>query len=231
MPQLKILMIVSSSKNTRCQYFPPDASQELINEIGEVSNRMKIVLFKGIIETNINKFTYQHYISQEINMENEDEEIPEHPVICICSDKSYPDNKLEKIFKEINEKINESGQKDTKISNELKKIIGNIFIKYQDSNNIKEINNKEIEFGVIEEFIGFDNQSISGCSYFDSSDTLNTNDPKKRSRLRNIEKKKREEIENIIRWKKIKVIYLFISIILLMVTICSIFGFRDELFG
>jgi hypothetical protein len=230
MPQLKILMIVSSSKNNRCQYFPQDASQELINEIGEVSNRMKIVLFKGIIETNINKFTYQHFISQEINMENEEVEIPEHPVICICSDKSYPDNKLEKIFKEINEKINESGQKDTKISNELKKIIGNIFIKYQDSNNIKEINNKEIEFGVIEEFIGFDNQSVSGISYF-SSDTLSTNDPKKRSRLRNIEKKKREEIENIKSWKKIKIIYLFISIILLMVTICSIFGFRDELFG
>ena len=116
------------------------------------------------------------------------------------------------------------------MNTKYKKIIGNIFIKYQDSNNIKEINNKEIEFGVVEEFIGFDNQSVSGISCF-SSDTLSTNDPKKRSRLRNIEKKKREEIENIKSWKKIKIIYLFISIILLMVTICSIFGFRDELFG
>ena len=231
MPQLKIIMIVSSSNNNRCQYFPMDASQELINEIGEVSNRMKIVLYKGIIETNANKFTYQHYIPKEINMENEDIGIPEHPVICICSDKLYPDNKLEIIFKEINENLNDLGQKDTKISNDVKKIIGNIFIKYQDSNNIKENNNKEIEFGVIEEFIGFDLKSVSSYSGIDSSDTMITNDPKKRSRLRNLEKKKREEIENIKKWKKVKIIYLIISIILLMATICSIFGFKNELFG
>ena len=46
MSRLKILMIVSSTNNERCHYFPIDSNQELINEIGEVSFRMKTVMNK-----------------------------------------------------------------------------------------------------------------------------------------------------------------------------------------
>ena len=72
---LKILMISSSSNHIRNHYYPIDSPQELINEISEISNRMKPILYKGIVETNRNKFTYQHYIPKEINEEAEDIEV------------------------------------------------------------------------------------------------------------------------------------------------------------
>ena len=228
---LKILMIVSSGNNNRCQYFPMDSPQELINEIAEVSNRMKTILSKGIIETNRNKFAYQHFLPKEINEENEDILAQDYPVIFICSDKLYQNNKIDLIFKEIFNCLNEKEQKNTKISNEEKTQIARIFLKYKKMNDIKESDSNETEFGVIEEFTGFDMKSFTTSSCYEASDTMNLNDPKKKSRMRNLEKKRRKEIENIKKWKKIKLIYLFISIILLIATIISIIGFKNELFG
>ena len=229
---LKIMMIVSSSINSRCQYFPIDSTQELINEIAEVSQRMKTNLYKGIIETNRNKFTYQHYIPKDLKEDAENIDNQDYPVIFICSDKLYKDNKIEKIFKEIFEYLNGINQKDSVLTNETKTKIARIFLKYKNMNNIIENDTNEIEFGVIEEFTGFDLKSGNTISSnFEISDTMNLNDAKKRSRLRNMEKKRREEIENIKRWKKIKCIYLFISIILLICTLYSIIYFKDELFS
>ena len=222
MSRLKILMIVSSLNNTRCLYFPMDSPQEMINEIAEVSNTMKTILYKGIIETKQNKFTYQHYIPKNDNKEVEEIENQDRPVFFICSDKSCQDNKIEKVFKEIFDILNDINQIDSKITNETKTKIGKIFLKYQNINNIKESNTNDIEFGVIEELTGLDMKSRTNSTFFEISDTMNLNDPKKRSRLRNMENKKREEIENIKRWRKVKCFYLFISIILLMLTIFSI---------
>ena len=217
MSKIKIMMIVSSLNNFRCQYFPMDSPQELVNEIAEVSSRMKSSLYKGIIETNKNKFTYQHYISEEIN-NNEENEKKDNPVIFICSDLSYQDKKIEKIFNEMFECLKNVGQKDSKISIETKKNLAQIFLKYQNVNN----NNKNTEFGVIEEYTGFDMTSGSSTSFFEISQTMTLNDSKKKKKLKDIEKKRRNEIENIKRWKKVKILYLVISIVLLLVTILSI---------
>ena len=221
-------MISSSSNNIRNHYYPIDSPQELINEISEISNRMKPILYKGIVETNRNKFTYQHYITKEKNEEAEDLEAQDHPIIIICSDKLYKDNIIEKVFKEIFDYLNEINQKDSNISNEGKTKIAKIFLKYKNINDIKEKESNETEFGVLEEITGFDMKSRTS-SYYEASDIMNM-DAKKRSRLRNLEKRRKEEIEYIKRWKKVKCIYLFISIILLMATIFSIFTFRKELF-
>ena len=217
MSKIKIMMIVSSLNNFRCQYFPMDSPQELINEIAEVSSRMKTSLYKGIIETNKNKFTYHHYISEESNSNEEESEKKDNPVIFICSDLSYQDKKIEKIFNEMFECLKNVGQKDSKISIETKKNLAKIFLKYQNVNN-----NKDTQFGVIEEYTGFDMTSGSSTSFFDITQTMTLNDSKKKKKLRDIEKKRRNEIENIKRWKKVKVLYLIISIILLLITILSI---------
>ena len=220
MSKIKIMMIVSSLNNFRCQYFPMDSPQELINEIAEVSSRMKTSLYKGIIETNKNKFTYHHYISEESNSNEEESEKKDNPVIFICSDLSYQDKKIEKIFNEMFECLKNVGQKDSKISIETKKNLAKIFLKYQNVNDNN--NNKDTQFGVIEEYTGFDMTSGSSTSFFDITQTITLNDSKKKKKLRDIEKKRRNEIENIKRWKKVKVLYLIISIILLLITILSI---------
>ena len=219
MSKIKIMMIVSSLNNFRCQYFPMDSPQELINEIAEVSSRMKTSLYKGIIETNKNKFTYHHYISEESNNNEEESEKKDNPVIFICSDLSYQDKKIEKIFNEMFECLKNVGQKDSKISIETKKNLAKIFLKYQ---NVNDNNNKDTQFGVIEEYTGFDMTSGSSTSFFDITQTITLNDSKKKKKLRKIKKKRRNEIENIKRWKKVKVLYLIISIILLLITILSI---------
>ena len=227
MSRLKIIMIVSTTNNIRPTFYPMDSPQELLNEILEVANRMKTVINKGIIETRLNKFTYQPYMPSEEHDEGEEQiektenlDMPDRPVIFICSDKSYKDIKLEKVFNEINEILHEVNQKNSKISQKTKSKIGNIFLKYQNMNNINECENKEIEFGTIEEMTGFNMKSVSNTTISDMTDTIS--DPKRRSKLRDMEKKKKEEIENVKRWRKIKIVYLFISIILLMLTIGSI---------
>ena len=211
------MMIVSSLNNLRCQYFPMDSPQELINETAEVSSRMKSSLYKGIIETNKNKFTYQHYLSGENNNEEGEDEKKDNPVIFICSDLSYQDKKIEKIFGEMFECLKNVGQKDSKISIETKKQLAQIFLKYQNNNN-----SKDTDFGVIEEYTGFDMNPGSSTSFFEISQTMSLNDSKKRKKLRDIEKKRREEIENIKRWKKVKILYLIISIVLLLITLITI---------
>jgi hypothetical protein len=193
-----------------------DSPQELINEIAEVSSRMKTSLYKGIIETNKNKFTYHHYISEESNNNEEESEKKDNPVIFICSDLSYQDKKIEKIFNEMFECLKNVGQKDSKISIETKKNLAKIFLKYQ---NVNDNNNKDTQFGVIEEYTGFDMTSGSSIYFFDISQTMTLNDSKKKKKLKDIEKKRRNEIENIKRWKKVKILYLVISIVLLLVTI------------
>ncbi len=227
MSRLKIIMIVSTTNNIRPTFYPMDSPQDLLNEILEVANRMKTVINKGIIETRLNKFTYQQYIPSEEDDEGEEQiektenlDIPDRPVIFICSDKSYKDIKLEKVFNEINEILNEVNQKNSKISQQTKSKIGKIFLKYQNMNEIRECDNKEIEFGTIEEMTGFNMKSVSNSTICDMTDTIS--DAKRRSKLRDMEKKKKEEIENVKRWRKIKIVYLFISIILLMLTIGSI---------
>ena len=232
MSRLNILMIVSSSNNPRAYYFPNNSSQNLINEIGEVSHRVKTILNKGIIETDIYKFTYEHYLPKESKvslLEEEDNEIRDHPVIIICSDKSYQNYKIEQLFKEIFESLNLIKQKNANISKEGKSKIGKIFLKYQNMNNIKESNIQDIEFGSIEEFIGLDKSESTSSKFYEISDTMN--DAKKRSKLRHLEKKKREEIENIKSWKKIKCLFLFINIILLMGILYLIFIFKGDLFN
>ena len=229
MSRLNILMIVSSSNNSISYYFPKMSTQDLVNEIAEVSLRIKTIFNKGIIETNTYKFAYEHYIpkeSKDFILEEEDNEIKDHPVIVICSDRSYKNNIIEKLFKEIFESLNKIKQKDSNISKEGKSKIAKIFLKYQNMNNIKESNNDDTEFGVVEEFIGFDKSESTSTRFYEDTDTMT--DAKKRSKLRNMEKKKREEIDNIRSWKKIKCCYLFINIILLMVTISLIFIFWED---
>lgn len=221
MSRLKIMMIVSSLNKSKSQYFPKDSPEELINEIAEVSNRMRTVLYKGIIETNINKFTYQHYTFEQNNEEEEEKEKKDYPIIFICSDKSCKDSKIENVFKEIFECLKKANQIDSKISNETKRDIAKIFLKYKNIETPKETNDKETEFGIFEENTGL-NMTCESSTFFDISESINLNDSKKRYMLRNMEKKKRDEIENIKRWKKIKIFYLIISIILLLVAIASI---------
>ena len=218
MSKIKIMMIVSSLNNCRCQYFPMDSPQELINEIAEVSSRMKTSLYKGLIETNKNKYTYQHYISEENNNNEEEGERKDNPVIFICSDLSYQDKKIEKIFIEMFEYLKKIGQKDSKISIETKKNLAQIFLRHQ---NVTD-NNKDTEFGVIEEYTGCDMTSGTSSSFFEITQTISLNDSKKKKKLKDIEKKRRDEIENIKRWKKVKMLYLVISIVLLFITLISI---------
>ena len=232
MPSLNLLMIVSCSNNPRAYYFPNNSTQDLVNEVTEVSYRIKTILNKGIIETETYKITYEHYIPKESKdaiLEEEDNEIKDHPVIVICSDKFYQNNTIEKLFKEIVESLNRINQKDSNIAKEAKSKIAKIFLKYQNMNNIKESNIDDIEFGVIEEFIGLDKSESTSSRFYEISDTMT--DAKKRSKLRHLEKKKKEEIDNIKSWKKIKCCYLFINIILLMITIYLIIIFREDLFN
>ena len=91
--------------------------------------------------------------------------------------------------------MNEINQKDSNISNEAKIKIAKIFLKYKNINVIKEKESNKNEFAVLEEILGFEKNSYTSSCY-EASDAMNIN-AKKRSWLRNLEKRRREEIGNI----------------------------------
>ena len=58
---MKLLMLVNSSNDTMCEYFPIDSSQKLINEVHDLTNSIKNIPSQGSIETSQNKFFYRQY--------------------------------------------------------------------------------------------------------------------------------------------------------------------------
>lgn len=237
MPKLKLMMIVNTASEAICEYFPSNSPIELVNEMKEVSNGMKNIIFKGKIETKVNKFSYQQYmVDKDYNSSNNQED--DKLVIFLCSEKDYKDNELDKIMDEMVSCINPQSYESSKVENATKNNLAKIFIKYKDFQKLKQNNDyssENLEFASMKEFASLginsnkENKEGGSYSFPGVSDTLDENDLKKS--LKGSDLRSPNEINNIKKWRKLKCIYLIITLLLLIAVGFSFYFILDKFDG
>lgn len=232
MSKLNLMMIVSKLNDNTYQYYPKESNPDLINEMKDVANRMKTVIHKGLIETKTNKFYYRRYMEEKFYSNENFSYEEDRPVIFICTDKHYKEKIIDEFYGELFQIIsNQNTTTSFNFSNDVKNNFALIYEKYKDMNNISQIGgyeNKNLSFGIINEN-NSNNTSKSQISEISETSGIFENDINKRRQRRGREIQKKQEIENIIKWKNVKCFYLILNIILLIIVGLAFFYFKDEI--
>lgn len=218
MSKMKMMMIVNSSNENICEYYPSDSPNNLVNELRDVTNGFKNILGKGNIETATNKFNYMQH-----NKNNDDDKL----VIFICCEKHYKDTIIDKFFNKAIEILDKSNYDHYKINDNTKVDLAKLFLMYQDSNDVKDNNTNldtnNFDFGSIKEFTSLDlNTKHRESLIYGLSETIDEKELKKINKSLMREKNHSAEKEKILQWKKLKCIYLAIDIVLLILAVISL---------
>ena len=231
MSKMKMLMFVNTTSENLCEFLPSDSPQKLINELHDVSNSLKNIPSQGSIQTTQNKFVYRQFNPGEKNVKSKDEDIL---VLFVCTDIKYKDTLISKFFDEAFKSLSLKSYSNFKLVPEAKTKIAKIFYKYQNENNInKEILDLEkfnLDFGTLSEFTSLDidtkknNNSVSIYGLMESMDEKDS----KRSHKGKGEIRVPIEITKIRKWRNLKCIFLFINLILIIVTILLFYYFLGQ---
>ena len=228
---MKMLMFVNTTSENLCEFLPSDSPQKLINELHDVSNSLKNIPSQGSIQTTQNKFVYRQFNPGKNYAKSKDEDIL---VLFVCTDIKYKDTLISKFFDEAFKSLSLKSYANFKLVPEAKTKIAKIFYKYQNENNInKEILDLEkfnLDFGTLSEFTSLDidtkknNNSVSIYGLMESMDEKDS----KRSHKGKGEIRVPIEITKIRKWRNLKCIFLFINLILIIVTILLFYYFLGK---
>ncbi len=198
---------------------------ELVNEMKDVASCNKNIIFKGKVETKINKFVYQQYMDKDFYSSSFVDE--DRLVVFLCSDKSYKDNDLDNIIEEMFKYVNPQSYNQNKISTDTRNNLAKTFNKYKDFQNIREddFNTENLEFTALKDFSSIGMGNKDGYSFSFTGESLDEKDKKSRGS----EFRSPTEINNIKKWKKLKVVYLIITIILLIAVGISFYFVKDKI--
>ena len=224
-------MFVNTTSENLCEFLPSDSPQKLINELHDVSNSLKNIPSQGSIQTTQNKFVYRQFNPGKNYAKSKDEDIL---VLFVCTDIKYKDTLISKFFDEAFKSLSLKSYANFKLVPEAKTKIAKIFYKYQNENNInKEILDLEkfnLDFGTLSEFTSLDidtkknNNSVSIYGLMESMDEKDS----KRSHKGKGEIRGPIEITKIRKWRNLKCIFLFINLILIIVTILLFYYFLGK---
>ena len=232
MPKFHLMMIVSTLNESLFQYYPKESNPDLINEMKEVVNRMKTVTHKGLIQTKTKNFYYRGYLEEKYYLKENFSYDEDRPVIFICTDKYYKEKLVDKFYDELFQVLsNQNITASFNLSNELKNNFALIYEKYKDMNCISETSSSEsgnLDFGIIND-VNNNNESKSLISEPSETSGIYENDDNKRKQRRGRETQRKQEIENIIKWKNLKCFYLVLNIILLVLVGLAFYYFKDEI--
>ena len=232
MSKFHLMMIVSTLNDSLYQYYPKDSNPDLINEMKDVVNRMKTVIHKGLIQTKTKNFYYRGYLEEKYYLNENFSYDEDRPVIFICTDKLYKEKIIDKFYDELFKIIsNQNMSASFSYSNEIKNNLALVYEKYKDMNENSTIGGSEsgnLEFGVINEN-NSNNLSKNTISETSETSEIFENNIYKRKQRRGREIQKKQEIENIIKWKNVKCFYLVLNSILLILVILAFYYFKDEI--
>ena len=231
MSKMKMLMLVNTTSENLCEFLPSDSPQKLINELHDVSNSLKNIPSQGSIQTTQNKFVYRQFNPGKNYAKSKDEDVL---VLFVCTDIKYKDTLISKFFDEAFKSLSLKSYANFKLVPEAKTKIAKIFYKYQIENNInKEILDLEkfnLDFGTLSEFTSLNidtkkaNNSVSIYGLMESIDEKDS----KRSHKGKGEIRVPIEITKIRKWRNLKCIFLFINLILIVVTILLFYYFLGK---
>lgn len=220
---MKMMMIVNSSNENICDYYPSDSPQKLVNELHDVTNGFKNILSKGNIETATNKFNFMQYIPLSNNKNTDEDKL----VIFICSEKNFKDTTIDTFFNKSIEILEKSNYDHYKINEDTKINLAKLFLMYQDCNDVKSQNTNwdtySFDYGSINEFTSLGlNPKHKESLIYGLSETIDEKELKKINRSLMSERSNPVEMEKIKQWKKLKCVYLAIDILLLVAAVISL---------
>ena len=234
MSKMKLIMFVNTANENLCEFFPKDAPQKLVNELHDVSNSLKNIPSQGCIQTTQNKFFYRQFIPDKKNITSKEEDIL---VLFVCTDIKYKDNIVSKFFDESFNTLNLKSYSNYKLISETKIKIAKIYYKYQIQDNtnkeIISLENNNLEFGTMNEFTSLDidaKKRTNSVTMYGLMDSIDEKDLKKDSK-ENEEVRVPLEIIKIRKWRTLKCIFLFINIIMIVLTIllfCYFFSQKEK---
>ena len=236
MKSLKLLLVISTSNDSLCDYYPRDIPSELLNEVYSASQSLKCGRLSGIIETKMLKFSYRHFVP--------DNNTKEHLVLFLCSDKNYKDSLIEKFFNEAILKISSNLITDDflKLNSEGKLSLAKLFVSYKRCDNNDEPNLVEnwssinLDMGSKREFSTFEIQpGKRKKSIFVRGFSITVDDSLIGEEKKEVEEEeeykidaKQEKNYEINKYIKMKYIYLIILVFLLLFYLmCLILYLRD----
>ena len=207
-----------------CEFLPNDSPQKLINELHDVSNSLKNIPSQGSIQTTQNKFVYRQFNPEKKNSRSTNEDIL---VLFVCTDIKYKDILISKFFDEAFKSLSLKSYENFKLAPEAKANIAKIFYKYQNENNtnkeIIDLENYNLDFGTLSEFTSLDidtKKTNNSVSIYGLLESIDEKDSKRRNKGKKV--KVPIEITKIRKWRNLKCVFLFINLILIIVT-CLLF--------
>lgn len=232
MSKMKMLMIVNTTNENLCEFLPNNSPQKLLSELHDVANNLKNIPSQGCIQTTANKFFYRQFNpGNKSNIQKEEDQL----VFFVCTDLKYKDNYVYKFFDEVFNSLTSKSYSNYKLNPDAKSKISKTFCKYQDSNNINteimDLEKHNLEFGVLSEFTSLDidtkrtNQSVSIYGLMDSMDEK---DAKKVNKGPNGEIRVPVEVTKLKKWKTLKCVFLFINIIMIILTVLLFFYLMNQ---
>ena len=225
---MKMLMFVNTTNENLCEFLPSDSPQKLINELHDVSNSIKNIPSQGSIQTTQNKFVYRQYNPGKKNVNSKEEDIL---VLFVVTDIKYKDNLISKFFDEAFKSLSLKSYSNFKLLPEAKTKIAKIFYKYQNENNINEevldLEKCNLDYGTLSEFTSLDidtKKTNNSVSIYGLMESIDEKEPKKTPKGKG-EIRVPIEITKIRKWRNLKCIFLFINIILIVITVLLFYLF------
>lgn len=226
MPSLKLLLILNSSSNEFCEYYPRETNQEFLEESKNLVCFYKNTLSRGIIQTKKYKYYYITLLPQkhDANAINED-----HCFIVFICTPDFSEEIINKIFNTILCQFNEQSYVNYKLSTEMRHLIIKLFLSYENGVNadtlsehrmVEDLNSFNSDFfsNKAEFTLDFNKESSSKviCHGFSDLDDENFFSEKK-SKICGI--KDKNLIQKILVWKKAKLIFAIIFVSLSILTL------------
>ena len=221
MSKMKMIMLVNTANENLCEFLPSDSPQKLTGEMHNIAINLKRVPSQGCVQTTTNKFFYRQFQLNSEKDSNIKQKEEDKLVLFVCTDLKYKDIYIYKFLDEVFNSLSENSYTNFKINPESKKNIAKIFYKYQDPNNInkEELNleNNNLEFGALNDFTSLDIDTKKGGNSTSLKGIVDSID---KNSLNKMNKGRIPiEVTKMKKWKTLKCIFLFINIIMIILTV------------
>ena len=226
MPSLKLLLILNSSSNEFCEFYPREANQEFLEESKNLVCFYKNTLSQGVIQTKKYKYYYLTLLpqKQDVNAINED-----HCFLVFICTPDFSEEIINKIFTTILSQFTNQSYVNYTLSTEMRHLIIKLFLSFEKGVNVdilseprmtEDLNTFNSDFfsNRTEFTLDFNKESSNRviCHGFSDVDDENFFSERK-NQICGI--KDKNEIKKILIWKKAKLIFVIIFISLSLITL------------
>ena len=228
MQNLKLILILNTSSNEVCEYYPRNTSLEFLDETKTLMSSFKGGFTQGSVQTKENIYYYYTFLPKKNDLITENDD---HCFIVLVTSIGYDEKLIKKFYSTLKSQLNETSYSNYKLSKEARHLLIKLFLSYQ-KDNINDINNTLSEIEPTEDFNSFnynylsnkDEQTvdynkestnkIKGYSTLDDEHIFSDKNP--------YGIKDKNEIAKILYWRKAKIVLTLIFVTLVIVSFISI---------